>query len=379
MDLKDKKVAITGRLASMQRKEACALIEKGGGTFSHAVSSKTDLLVIGEDGWLFEQGKLSGKLAQAESLKAEGKRAPKIIPESEFLEYLGLKSPGKKGQGTLSAEQTANILGIPKSNLERWEQFGLVRSSSGQYAFADLVSLKTIIGLIQDGARLGDILLCLRSLSTLLKTDHPLAQARVLMESGKLLAEVEGVKFDRYGQLELCFDPEECPEQTAVDQVNNTEASDWMDYAIECEDSGRWLEAEQAYLRVIALTNWPEAHFNLAKLYEVRGRCKLAQYHLQLASNAVSDVQADAWYDLAFLYDAQGDTAKAVDLLERVISSSPWHSDACYNLALAYEKLGDNDQADNYWKKFLTFNNTLDEWAQTARQHLALHKFQKST
>src|SRR5262249_19211631 len=59
--LQGKRVAFTGRLASMTRAEAADLVRAHGGRFTTTLNRFTSLLVVGQDGWPFEKdGRLSG-------------------------------------------------------------------------------------------------------------------------------------------------------------------------------------------------------------------------------------------------------------------------------------------------------------------------------
>src|SRR5262249_45026094 len=61
-------VAFTGRLASMKRAEAFALVRERGGNPREGVTKRTDVLIVGEFGWpLVDDGKPSNSLAQARS------------------------------------------------------------------------------------------------------------------------------------------------------------------------------------------------------------------------------------------------------------------------------------------------------------------------
>ena len=54
-------VAFTGRLASMKREEAFALVRQKGGTPRRGITRKTTVLVVGELGWpIFEDGADAG-------------------------------------------------------------------------------------------------------------------------------------------------------------------------------------------------------------------------------------------------------------------------------------------------------------------------------
>ena len=75
LGLKDKVVVITGSLKSYTRPEAEGLVRKLGGKPSSSVSSKTGLVVAGEDA--------GSKLNKAKALGV------KIINEDEFKGLLG--------------------------------------------------------------------------------------------------------------------------------------------------------------------------------------------------------------------------------------------------------------------------------------------------
>ena len=83
-----KSVLFTGKLATMGRKEAQALVKEVGGLASSGVSGALDVLVIGDDGSpLLGEGRMSSKHKKAEALNAAGSSI-QIISESEFLRIL---------------------------------------------------------------------------------------------------------------------------------------------------------------------------------------------------------------------------------------------------------------------------------------------------
>lgn len=75
MELKDKKIVLTGTLPSMTRSEAVELIEKHGGTVTSSVSKNTDFLLAGESA--------GSKLAKAKDLGIS------ILEEADFMELIG--------------------------------------------------------------------------------------------------------------------------------------------------------------------------------------------------------------------------------------------------------------------------------------------------
>src|SRR6266571_5565805 len=81
-------VAFTGRLASMKREEAFALVRKHGGTPRRGLSKTTGVLVVGELGWpLLPDGQPSKSLALAKAC------AVPIASERRFLEWAGRAVP----------------------------------------------------------------------------------------------------------------------------------------------------------------------------------------------------------------------------------------------------------------------------------------------
>src|SRR5271166_4436471 len=81
-------VAFTGRLASMRRREAFAVIDRHGGMPRRGVTKRANLLVVGQLGWpLLADGQPSKSLGQAQSYGIP------IISEKRFLEWIGRARP----------------------------------------------------------------------------------------------------------------------------------------------------------------------------------------------------------------------------------------------------------------------------------------------
>ena len=86
-------VAFTGRLASMKRADAFALVRKHGGKPREGVTKQTDVLIVGELGWpLLDDGRPSNSLAQA---KSYGFRSPASGSSSNGSDK---SDPGRAGQ-----------------------------------------------------------------------------------------------------------------------------------------------------------------------------------------------------------------------------------------------------------------------------------------
>ncbi|CAN5635728.1 hypothetical protein BH23PLA1_BH23PLA1_24440 [soil metagenome] len=88
VDLGGTSFLFTGKLATMQRKEAEGKVRDAGGAVSSGVTNKLHYLVIGDEGsHLYGQGKKGSKQVKAEELNAAGANI-RIISETAFLQML---------------------------------------------------------------------------------------------------------------------------------------------------------------------------------------------------------------------------------------------------------------------------------------------------
>ncbi|HYT92001.1 MAG TPA: BRCT domain-containing protein, partial [Gemmataceae bacterium] len=91
VDLKGASFVFTGKLATMQRKEAEDKVKQANGVPLQSVSAKLHYLVIGDEGSpLYGQGKKGSKQVKAEELNTAGANI-KIISETAFLQMMAGK------------------------------------------------------------------------------------------------------------------------------------------------------------------------------------------------------------------------------------------------------------------------------------------------
>ncbi|MCI0457290.1 MAG: BRCT domain-containing protein, partial [Gemmataceae bacterium] len=95
----------TGKMASMQRKEAEDRVKQAKGVVYSSVSSKLHYLVIGDEGSpLYGQGKKGSKQVKAEELNAAGSNI-RIISETAFLQMLAGQPQTVSADATLAGCQ----------------------------------------------------------------------------------------------------------------------------------------------------------------------------------------------------------------------------------------------------------------------------------
>jgi len=382
--LKDQQVAFTGRLASMTRREAEALVKECGGECSASINRATTLLVVGMDGWpLLADGRLSGKLQRAEALRRKGRKQQlRICSEEQFLEFAGRKAPPAMHPKPMDAAHVCELVGVTPDTLHRWEMLGLVRSSDNRYDFRDLVSLQTVAALDAQGASTQTIAQSVRALSRVLPgTDRPLAQLKLLGDRDSLVAEVNGSLMSPGGQLLMRFAPDEpdpIDEAPATpltmfireQPVDERTAEQWFEIGSEHEEAGEWDLAERAYRKSVAVQPLAaDVHFNLANVLLATNRRQAAEerYRVVLEQNPEMAV---AWFNLADLLDESGRSAEAIDCLRSALRCDPHFADAHYNLAVCCEKTGLLDEAIEHWREYVRLDPS-SEWAAFARRKLS--------
>jgi hypothetical protein len=105
VDLGGASFLFTGKLATMNRKEAEDKVRQAGGSVFAAVSAKLYYLVIGDEGSpLYGQGKKGSKQVKAEELNAAGANI-KIISETAFLQMLAGEQRSYSANATLAGCQ----------------------------------------------------------------------------------------------------------------------------------------------------------------------------------------------------------------------------------------------------------------------------------
>ena len=369
------KVAFTGKLASMSRREAAKRIAEAGGATANSIGRDTTMLVVGMDGWpLLSDGSISQKLVRAQRLAAQGAEI-QIISEERFLERLGLKSRTENIRKSFDAQQICELVGIDADQLRRLEYAGLIHSCDGQFDFQDIVSLKTIVELRGRGIKQQTIAKSMAQLASILPgTDRPLAQLKLVSEpSGKLLAEVEGVLIEPSGQIRLNFDgdPQAAHQEASprIRKIKEIDVEEIFSIAADLEEEERYEEAERAYRQVLAqVPTMFEAHFNLANVLIALNKTDAAQERLRVALEHNPSFEI-AWFNLAALQESRGELDEAIRSLDKAVSIDPLYADAHFNLASCYERVGQLANAAHHWNAYLKIDRT-SPWADQARRSL---------
>jgi hypothetical protein len=114
VDLGGASFLFTGKLATMQRKEAETQVRQAGGAVASGVTNKLHYLVIGDEGSpLYGHGKKGSKQLKGEELNAAGANI-KIISETAFLKLLsGQVQQAPRGAALAGAERLWEMANAP--------------------------------------------------------------------------------------------------------------------------------------------------------------------------------------------------------------------------------------------------------------------------
>jgi tetratricopeptide (TPR) repeat protein len=354
-------LAFTGRLASMKRADAFALVRARGGTPSRGVTRSTDALVVGGLGWpLLPDGQLSKSLNRAQSL-----RVP-IVSERRLLEWAGRELPDEEARA-YSADQLAGLSGLPLDVIGQLALFGLLDPRDGLHPYRDVMAVRQFAMLFEAGVGLSVITSSLHEIRRWLP-EAGLSNLKLYPASADaiLVEQLKG-RTDKTGQFVLPVD------DAARNPDDNPDAL--FEEAQAAEEAASFETAQRLYRRVMRIDpDDPAAPFNLGNLLRSAGKKVEAEAAYRAALKADPGF-SEAWYNLADLLETQGRTEMAVDCLQRALKADPDYADATYNLARLLHRDGRHLDAAVYWRRYLTLDDT-SEWAALAKRALKFCEIQ---
>jgi tetratricopeptide (TPR) repeat protein len=366
-------VAFTGQLASMTRVQAAILVRAYGGEWLSAVTRRTSMLVVGQDGWpLGKDGRLTHKLQKARWLQRT--RSVAILTEAEFLTRLGLDCPSRSLQ-LLSTAHLSRVLRVSGDRIRTWVQLGLVQPTETLHGvhyfdFQQVRWAKTLCDFAQAGIALGRIRRSLEQLKHWMPdVERPLTQLAVLEKEGRLVVRLrEGNLAEPTGQGLFDFSDEPATPTVPVVPGPQT-AEQWFQLGCEHEQAGQLAEAAQAYRQAL-LSGGPDAgtSFNLANALYALGNKEQAAERFRQAVEIDASL-ADAWNNLGVVLCELGQQDEAIGAFQRAVELDSFYADARYNLADTLEQSGRASEAAPHWRAYARLDPT-SPWGTYARQRL---------
>lgn len=294
---------------------------------------------------------------------------------------------------TYSLHNAARILKVTPSRLRYWQrtrlavpraadvvtqgEVDLAARESGEYAFRDLVGIKAVLSLLEQGISLRRIR---RSIEVLRdrapEIEDPLVALRLWGEgSARVVVERDGHWMEPDGQMLLALGADGAPPgQLAPFQRVSSEATGEGRSAGECFERGCRLDADpasygqaiDAYREALALDpDFADAHCNLGAVFYNRGDRDQARRHFERCLR-LDPGHVEAHFNLANLLEEDGCNDMALHHYRAGLVSDPFYPDLHINLALLYEKMEMSRSAQEHWRRYLQLEPE-GSWSEVAK------------
>jgi tetratricopeptide (TPR) repeat protein len=344
-------VVFTGKLSSLGRKEAHALVIKLGGSAADEVTARTTMVIVGAEG--FATAEKSQKLRKAEDLNV------RIVSESDFCRMAGLQPPEDlKQQYYAQRDVLSMYAGLREDHLRYLEKWGLVRpvlrtNSDTYYTFQDLLVIRQISSEMESAPFRAVVRAHQAARNGQLAFDF-----RIDAEPARIIRLRRRPSKEQSLQLQQGMQPP--PPATLAeeyflkgsaldaDESRHNAAAAWYRKALEIDPylvpalinlanihygKDELAEAQALYERAIGLdSEFFEAHFNLGNIYH-----DLARFP-----------EAANCYRVALRLNAQ-------------------YADAHFYLAITLEKIGHSAEAKPHWRAYQQLSPQ-GEWVELARE-----------
>ena len=360
-------VVFTGKLSSLGRKDARALVERLGGATADEVNAKTTLLVVGAEGFgpaPNDAHDKSNKLKRAEELNAQaaGAAAPiRIVTEDEFCRLAGVPTPDAlKRQYHAMRDVLARYRALREDHVRYLVKCGVLRpvlrtNADTFFAFADLAVIRQASEALAQGIAFRSVVRTLiAARQGQLEFDFRLdaAPAKILT-----LRRPEGTR--------------PAAERTAprVSLDDTTAAEDYFRIASALDDGSESTrdEAAAVYRKALELDPYlAAALINLANIHYSRDELAEAQALYERAIALEADF-FEAHFNLGNIYHDLGRFPEALACYHEALRLNPFYADAHFYLAVTFEKMGSSHEARPHWRAYQQLAPQ-GEWVELARE-----------
>ncbi len=327
----------------MSRQEAIVRVVARGGVVCTKVSRRTDVIVIGSDGWpLQKSGKLTRHLEAAENLERLGFPID-VISEQEFFRRLRPSHLSRSVRRTHTLEQLSRLLGVSGLRLRRWLERGLIepverRDGIALFDFQQVNAARTVAKFVQQGISVQSLIANLRRLKRWLPDDTLIAKHLFQLKDELLVRDVDGRLVEPSGQMRLPLEDDRSSE-TLLEwkQLEAFDPDVLFDLAFASESDGQFGAAIESYERWIALFGDDiEALFNLGNTYLAVERYESAEACYRRCLQ-MDHRHATAWNNRGICLAELGRADEAIQCLETASRLMPECRDTKANLISVLE------------------------------------------
>jgi tetratricopeptide (TPR) repeat protein len=347
--LADQVVVFTGKLSSLGRKEAQALVISLGGSSADEVTPRATMVVVGAEG--FPGGEKSQKLRKAEDLGL------KIVGENEFCRMAGIQPPEDiKQQYYAQRDLLSMYRGLREDHLRYLQKWGLVRpvlrtNSDTYYAFPDLVLIRQVSEELESAPFRAIVKSLQAARSGQLTFDF-----RIDAEPARI------IKLKRSKQKES---EKEMPQPVAAPQTMAEEY--FLKGSALDMDEARHNAAANWYRKALEIDPYlVPALINLANIHYGKDELAEAQALYERAIGLDPDF-FEAHFNLGNIYHDLGRFQEAATCYRTALGLNPQYADAHFYLAITLEKTGLSPEAKPHWRAYQQLSPN-GEWVELARE-----------
>lgn len=348
-------VVFTGKLSTLGRKAARALVERLGGATADEVNVRTTMLVVGGEG--FAGGaSTSNKMKRVEELNAQHGLTIRVLSEEEFCTRAGQPTPAElTRQYYATRDLLARYRTLREDHLGYLVKYGIIRpvlrtNADTYFAFQDLAPIKQANEEMSAGATFRSVL-------------------RSLLAS-------------RQGQLAFDFTLDAAPARIVTLQPraprrpaeapaprDTVRAEEYFRQASELDDGDEATRDQAAALYRKALECDPHlvaAMINLANIHYTQQETAEAQALYERAIGLESDF-FEAHFNLGNIHHDFGEFEKARACYDAALLLNPYYADTHFYMAVTLEKMGLSQDAKPHWRSYQQFAPQ-GEWVELARE-----------
>jgi tetratricopeptide (TPR) repeat protein len=395
--LRGKRLWFAGKLASMSKRDASALVREHGAVVAEGLESLVDVIVVGEDGLPLALGSGQDEWFDMAIQQAVDRGDVEVVTETQLWQRLGLVEAESEIHRLYTPAMLAELAAVPVAVVRRWHRRGLIRPvrevrKLAYFDFQEVTTARRLAELLAAGMSPRAIEKKLERLSRLLPdVKRPLAQLSVIVEGKEILLRQGDGLIDPGGQLRFDFEAAQPdghpgrrtrsdePESSAVlslaeqssgaDPAKSPDALCRMAEAL--EEAGDLARAAEMYRAALAAAG-PSAEicFEVAELLYRLGDLSGARERYYVAVELDEDY-VEARANLGCVLAESGELELAVAAFHGALAYHEDYADVHYHLGRILEELGRADETEVHWQAFLDLAPE-SPWAEEARRHLAL-------
>jgi tetratricopeptide (TPR) repeat protein len=364
-------VVFTGKLSSLSRKDARALVIRLGGATAEDVNAKTTMLVIGAEGFgpapnadesSEPAREKSNKLKRAEEMNAQpGTTRPiRILTEEEFCRLAGVATPDAlKRQYHALRDVLARYRALREDHLRYLVKCGVLKpvlrtNADTFFAFPDVAVIKQANEGLTQGLNFRSIV------RTLIAARQGQLEFDFRLEAAP--AKIITLRRPEKREPAKAAEPTVAMRDTMLAEEYFRAAS-----ALDEGDDATQEEAAAAYRK--ALEHDPylvAALINLANIHYSRDELAEAQALYERAIGLESDF-FEAHFNLGNIYHDLGRFPEAQSCYREALRLNPFYADAHFYLAVTFEKMGQSPEARPHWRSYQQLAPQ-GEWVELARE-----------